>query len=203
MFKLPDLPYPYNALEPHIDERTMRIHHTKHHAAYVANLNEALKGHNKLLNMEINELIRNLDRVPEDIRTRVRNNGGGHANHSLFWTIMSPNGSSTPKGAVANLINSAFGNFSKFKEEFTNVAMGVFGSGWAWLALNKDEELAIVKTANQDSPVSQGQLPLLGVDLWEHSYYLKHKWNRAAYLEDFFQVINWNRVSERLKKGQQ
>src|SRR5690606_6597066 len=173
--QLPPLPYPYNALEPHIDEQTMRIHHDKHHDTYVTKLNQALEGHPELQSKSIEDLLRGIDSVPESIRTAVRNNGGGHANHSLFWEIMSPNGGGAPSGALAAAINSAFGSFEKFKEEFTQAAANRFGSGWAWLVVDKDGKLAVTSTPNQDSPLMEGKTPILGLDVWEHAYYLKYQ----------------------------
>lgn len=199
MFTLSDLPYDHAALEPFLDTQTMQIHHDKHHAAYVKNLNDALAGHDDLLSLEVDQLIRNLDEVPENIRTKVRNHGGGHANHSFFWMVMSPN----PKGALreaqgqlALAINATFGSFEKFQELFSNAALGRFGSGWAWLVL-KNGQLAITDTANQDSPFSQGLTPLLGLDVWEHAYYLKYQNRRAEYVKNWWFVINWPQV-ERL-----
>ncbi|MDI6722845.1 MAG: superoxide dismutase [Candidatus Aenigmarchaeota archaeon] len=195
MHKLPDLPYSYDALEPYIDEQTMRIHHTKHHQAYIDKLNAALEKHPDLQKKAAEELLKGLSSIPEGIRTVVRNHGGGHANHSFFWLVMSPEAGGEPKGPVADAINERFGSFGKFKEEFTNAAMNRFGSGWAWLALGNGK-LEIISTANQDSPLSEGKVPILGVDVWEHAYYLKHKSNRAAYVQDFFNVINWEKVNE-------
>ena len=173
-FTLPDLPYDYNALEPHIDEQTMRIHHDKHHAAYVNNLNAALEKHADVQVGSIEELLRNFDRVPEDIKTAVRNNGGGHANHSLFWEIMSPNGGGEPGGRVGEAIRSAFGDFARFRDELTKAGTGRFGSGWAWVVMDNGG-LAITSTPNQDSPLMEGKTPILGVDVWEHAYYLKYQ----------------------------
>ena len=196
--KLPDLPYDYNALEPFIDEQTMRIHHDKHHAAYVNNLNNALKDNVDLQNKSIEELIKNLTSVPEAIRTAVRNNGGGHANHSLFWTMMRPKARDQPSGDLAEKINSTFGSFEKFKELFSAAGMGRFGSGWAWLTL-KDGKLQIESTANQDSPLTEGKVPLLTLDVWEHAYYLKYMNKRADYIQAWWNVVNWEEVEKRLK----
>lgn len=199
MFILPNIPYAYNALEPYIDERTMQIHHNKHHAAYVKNLNEALVGREDLLQMPIEELLRNCDKVPETIRTKVRNNGGGHANHGLFWTIMSQNKNQelrTPNLELKKKIEIVFGSFAKFQEQFTAVAMGRFGSGWAWLVVNKGK-LEVMDTPNQDSPIMEGKTPILGVDVWEHAYYLKYQNLRVEYLKAWWNVVNWDGV-ERL-----
>ena len=199
-FELPKLPYAYDALEPHIDKETMNIHHTKHHNTYVTNLNNAIKGNAELENKSIEELLGNLDAVPENIRTAVRNNGGGHANHSLFWEIMSPNGGGEPTGELADAINAKFGSFEKFKEEFKQAAIGRFGSGWAWLVVNNGE-LEIMSTPNQDSPLMEGKTPILGVDVWEHAYYLKYQNRRPEYVEAFFNVINWDEVARRYKEA--
>lgn len=196
MFNLPDLPYPYEALEPHIDRETMTIHHDKHHAAYVQNLNEVLSGHEDLLKMDINELLTSLDKVPEEIRTKVRNNGGGHANHSFFWTIMTPNEGGEPKSELAEAIKSAFGDFPTFQEKFSAVGMGRFGSGWVWL-VREGGNLAIVDTPNQDSPLSVHQTPILGLDVWEHAYYLKYQNRRADYIKAWWNVVNWPEVEKR------
>ncbi|MFS8652539.1 MAG: superoxide dismutase SodA [Caldibacillus sp.] len=199
-FELPKLPYAYDALEPYIDKETMNIHHTKHHNTYVTNLNNAIKGNAELENKSIEELLANLDAVPENIRTAVRNNGGGHANHSLFWEIMSPNGGGEPTGELADAINAKFGSFEKFKEEFKQAAIGRFGSGWAWLVVNNGE-LEIMSTPNQDSPLMEGKTPILGVDVWEHAYYLKYQNRRPEYVEAFFNVINWDEVARRYKEA--
>lgn len=193
-YQLPDLPYPHNALEPHIDATTMEIHHGKHHATYVSKLNAAIEG-TDLGNKSIEDLIRDLDSVPENIRTAVRNNGGGHANHSLFWQIMSPNAGGTPTGKLAAEIDAAFGNFESFKEKFEAAGAARFGSGWAWLIVNNGK-LEITSTPNQDSPVMTGQTPILGCDVWEHAYYLKYQNKRPDYLKAFWNVVNWNKVAE-------
>lgn len=193
--ELPQLPYPANALEPYIDEQTMLIHHGKHHNTYVTNLNKALEGHPELQNKSVEELIADLDSVPESIRTAVRNNGGGHANHSLFWQLMSPNGGGEPKGAVAEAINNTFGSFEKFKEEFTAAALGRFGSGWAWLVVDKSGNLKVTSTPNQDSPLMEGETPILGLDVWEHAYYLKYQNRRPDYVAAFWNVVNWDKVN--------
>jgi Fe-Mn family superoxide dismutase len=195
MFKLPDLGYSFDALEPHIDAKTMEIHHDKHHAAYVEKLNTALQGQDELLNMDIVELITNLDKVPEDIRTAVRNNGGGHANHSFFWTIMSPDGGGEPPGPLAEAINKEFGSFEGFKANFKEAAISRFGSGWAWLC-SQEGKLHICSTQNQDSTVTEDKshAPLLGLDVWEHAYYLKYQNKRPDYIDAWWNVVNWNQV---------
>lgn len=195
-YELPDLPYAYDALEPHIDARTMEIHHSKHHNAYVTNLNAALEGHDDLANQSIESLITNLESVPEDIRTAVQNNGGGHANHSLFWTIMSPNGGE-PGGAVAEAIVADLGSMEAAKEQFVTAATTRFGSGWAWLVV-KDGKLDILSTANQDNPIMTGDgTPILGLDVWEHAYYLKYQNLRPDYIEAWTNTINWDEVNRR------
>ena len=198
-YELPDLPYAYDALEPHIDARTMEIHHSKHHNAYVTNLNAALEGHDDLANQSIESLITNLDSVPDDIRTAVQNNGGGHANHSLFWTIMSPNGGGSPTGAVADAIVADLGSMEAAKETFVTAATTRFGSGWAWLVV-KDGKLDILSTANQDNPIMTGDgTPILGLDVWEHAYYLKYQNLRPDYIEAWTNTINWDEVNRRYK----
>jgi Fe-Mn family superoxide dismutase len=199
-YTLPALPYAFNALEPHIDAKTMEIHHGKHHQAYITNLNNAIQG-TDLDKQSICDLCRNIDKVPENIRTVVRNNGGGHANHSLFWTIMGPNCGGEPSGPLADAINGALGGFAKFKEDFSKAAMGRFGSGWAWLIVNKDKKVAIESTPNQDSPLMTGNTPILGIDVWEHAYYLNYQNRRADYVGAFFNVINWKEVAERYAKA--
>ena len=196
-YELPDLPYAYDALEPHIDARTMEIHHSKHHNAYVTNLNAALEGHDDLANQSIESLITNLDSVPEDIRTAVQNNGGGHANHSLFWTIMGPNGGGSPTGAVADAIVADLGSMEAARETFATAATTRFGSGWAWLVV-KDGKLDILSTANQDNPIMTGDgTPILGLDVWEHAYYLKYQNLRPDYIEAWTNTINWDEVNRR------
>jgi Fe-Mn family superoxide dismutase len=195
--ELPALPYDYNALEPYIDEQTMRIHHGKHHATYVDKLNAALEGQAALAEKSVNDLLASLDSVPESIRTAVRNNGGGHSNHTLFWQILSPNGGGEPSGALADAINSTFGSFDKFKEEFAAQAAGRFGSGWAWLIVDKDGKLAVTSTPNQDTPVMDGNTPILGLDVWEHAYYLKYQNRRPEYINAFWNVVNWDEVAKR------
>jgi len=197
MFKLPDLGYGFDALEPHIDAKTMEIHHDKHHAAYVEKLNAALEGHDDLAKMDIVELITNLDKVPEDIRTAVRNNGGGHANHSFFWTIMSPDGGGEPKGELAEAIKKEFGSHEDFKDKFKEAALGRFGSGWAWLC-HYEGKLHICSTPNQDSTVMEAKnhAPLLGLDVWEHAYYLKYQNKRPDYVDAWWNVVNWSQVEK-------
>ena len=196
-FELPALPYDKSALEPHIDAMTMEIHHDKHHAAYVNNLNKALENQSDLQNMSIEELLRNINSVPENIRTAVRNNGGGHANHSLFWNILSPNGGGQPTGELANAINAAFGSFDDFKSQFKTAATGRFGSGWAWLIVAPDGSVSITSTANQDSPLMEGQTPILGLDVWEHAYYLKYQNRRPDYVDAWWNAVNWDEVARR------
>lgn len=194
-YTLPELPYEYGALEPNIDARTMEIHYTKHHNGYVTKLNAALEGTG--IDMSIEELVSNLDVVPEDKRTAVRNNGGGHANHSLFWTMMSPNGGGNPSGAVASAIDETFGSFEAFKDAFSTAAATRFGSGWAWLSVDNGK-LRVESTANQDSPWMEGRTPVLGLDVWEHAYYLHYQNRRPDYISAFFNVVNWDSVAERL-----
>ncbi|RCW65358.1 superoxide dismutase [Saliterribacillus persicus] len=194
-FSLPDLPYEYDALEPHIDKETMNIHHTKHHNTYVTKLNDALSGHEELASKSIEEILADLNQVPESIRTAVRNNGGGHANHKLFWTLLSPNGGGKPSGALAEDINATFGSFEKFQEEFAAAGAGRFGSGWAWLVVN-NEKLEITSTPNQDTPISDGKAPVLGLDVWEHAYYLKYQNKRPDYIAAFWNVVNWDKVND-------
>ena len=196
MFTLPDLPYEYNTLEPYIDEETMHLHHDKHHAAYIKNLNDALAGHDDLLNMDINELIQSLAAVPEDVRNKVRNNEGGHANHSMFWEVMGPNKGGQPSGDLLNAIVTEFESFEVFQEKFAAAATGRFGSGWVWLIVDNDQ-LKIIDTPNQDSPLMDGQgSPILCLDVWEHAYYLKYKNVRADYVKAWWSVVNWDKVSE-------
>ncbi|MEH7010073.1 superoxide dismutase [Neobacillus niacini] len=195
-FELPQLPYAYDALEPHIDKETMNIHHTKHHNTYVTNLNNALQGNEELLSKSVEEVIANLDAVPESARTAVRNNGGGHANHSLFWQILAPNGGGAPTGELADAISSKFCSFDSFKEEFAKAATTRFGSGWAWLAVSNGE-LEVSSTPNQDSPLMEGKTPILGLDVWEHAYYLNYQNRRPDYISSFWNVVNWDEVSKR------
>jgi Fe-Mn family superoxide dismutase len=198
-FKLPKLKYSYEALEPHIDALTMETHYSKHHKGYVDNLNKALEGHSKFQEMSIEEILKSLDQLPEEIRTAVRNNGGGHYNHTLFWEIMSPEGGGKPEGELAKKIDEDLGGFDKFKEEFKKAALGQFGSGWAWLVLN-EEKLEIVSTPNQDNPISEGKFPILGIDVWEHAYYLKYKNLRADYIDAWWNIVDWKKVSEIFNK---
>jgi len=196
-FKLPPLPYAYDALEPSIDKLTMQIHHDKHHQAYVNNLNTAIKDYPAFGSMSIDDLVKNLNEVPEKIRTAVRNNGGGHANHTLFWEVMGPKAGGEPKGKLADAINSAFGSFAKFKEEFTKAASTRFGSGWAWLNADKDGKLSIESLPNQDSPLTSGKTPILGLDVWEHAYYLKYQNKRPDYIAAWWNVVNWDAVAKK------
>ena len=200
-YSLPQLPYAYDALEPHIDKETMNIHHTKHHNTYVTNLNNALEGNEELLSKTVEELVSNLDAVPEAARTAVRNNGGGHANHSLFWEVISPNGGDQPTGDLAAAIDSKFGSFVNFKEEFSKAATTRFGSGWAWLVVNNGE-LEVTSTPNQDNPLMEGKTPVLGLDVWEHAYYLNYQNRRPEYISAFFNVINWDEVAKRFTAAQ-
>ncbi len=199
-FELPKLPYAEDALEPHIDKETMNIHHTRHHNTYVTNLNNALVGNEELLSKSVEEVISNLDAVPEAVRTAVRNNGGGHANHSLFWQILSPNGGGAPSGELADAINSKFGSFESFKEEFAKAATTRFGSGWAWLSVSNGE-LEVSSTPNQDSPLMEGKTPILGLDVWEHAYYLKYQNKRPDYIGAFWNVVNWDEAAKRYNKA--
>lgn len=194
-YTLPDLPYAFDALEPYIDEETMHLHHDKHHNTYVTNLNAAIEKYPELGEKTIEELVSDMDAIPSDIQTAVRNNGGGHANHSFFWKIMAPNAGGEPTGAIKDAINETFGDFATFKEEFKKAAAGRFGSGWAWLVI-EDGKLAITSTANQDSPLMEGKKPVLGLDVWEHAYYLKYKNVRPDYIEAFWNVVNWDEVNK-------
>ncbi|MEK7203498.1 MAG: superoxide dismutase [Patescibacteria group bacterium] len=198
-YTLPPLPYSYDALEPYIDSKTMEIHHTKHHQTYVDKLNAALEKYPELFEKPLEELLKNTNQIPEDIRQAVINHGGGHLNHSLFWTIMAPNAGDRPSGALAEEINQIFGDFEKFKEQFTNAALGIFGSGWAWLDL-KDGKLRICTTRNQDSLLMEGKIPILGVDVWEHAYYLKYQNRRPEYIQAWWNVVNWQKVEELFQK---
>jgi Fe-Mn family superoxide dismutase len=199
-FKLSPLPYDYNALEPHIDAATMQFHHDKHHAAYVKNLNEAVNKYPQLKSKSAEDLVRNLNRVPKDIRTIVRNNGGGHLNHTMFWESMSPNGGGEPRGAIAAAIRQNFGSFDAFKKEFNEAGSKRFGSGWAWLVRTKNGKLQVTSTPNQDSPLMEGSIPILGNDVWEHAYYLKYQNRRADYLNAWWNVVNWNEVNKRFER---
>ncbi len=200
-YELPPLPYAYDALEKAIDEQTMRLHHDKHHAAYVNNLNAAIEKHPDLGDMSPEELLRSIDRVPEDIRTAVRNNGGGHVNHTLFWRIMSPTGGGAPTGAIADAIGSTFGDFDAFKQRFNDAGLKRFGSGWAWLVRTRDGRFEVTSTANQDSPLMEGHDPILGLDVWEHAYYLHYQNRRADYLNAWWNVVNWDEVNTRLAQA--
>ncbi len=196
-FELPSLPYPTNALEPHIDARTMEIHHGKHHNAYVTNLNKALEGQADWQNRSIEDILANLNALPENIRTAVRNNGGGHANHTLFWQIMAPNAGGEPTGELAGAINQAFGSFATFKEQFAAKGVGQFGSGWAWLVADKGGAVSLTSTPNQDTPLMEGKTPILGLDVWEHAYYLNYQNRRADYIAAWWNVVNWPEVARR------
>jgi Fe-Mn family superoxide dismutase len=198
---VPDLTYPFDALEPHIDARTMEIHHGKHHGTYVAKLNAALEKHPKLADKSADELIRDLSSIPEEIRTAVRNNGGGHANHTMFWSIMGPNGGGDPTGPIADAINKAFGSFAAFQEKFNTAGANRFGSGWVWLVHTKDGKLEVTSTPNQDSPLSDGHFPILGNDVWEHAYYLKYQNRRPEYLAAWWNTVNWKAVNERFEQA--
>ncbi len=195
-YELPKLPYTYDALEPNFDKETMELHYTKHHNTYVTKLNEAVSGHPELAEKPVEELVANLDSVPEDIRGAVRNHGGGHANHTLFWSILSPNGGGAPTGDLKSAIESEFDTFDDFKEKFNAAAAARFGSGWAWLVVNNGK-LEIVSTANQDSPLSDGKTPVLGLDVWEHAYYLKFQNRRPEYIDTFWNVVNWDEANKR------
>ncbi len=199
-FTLPPLPYAYDALEPHIDKETMTIHHDKHHGAYVNNLNAALEGKADLASKSVEELVSNLNAVPEDIRTAVRNNGGGHVNHTLFWEIMTPGGAKEPTGALADAINSAFGSLDELKKKFNEAGGKRFGSGWAWLVKTKDGKLDVISTANQDNPLMEGHQPIFGNDVWEHAYYLKYQNRRPDYLAAWWNVVNFDKVAEQFNK---
>ena len=200
MFSLPNLPYDYKSLEPYIDEQTMRIHHDKHHAGYVTNLNKVLESQDNLLSKDIQELMRNLNLVPENIRTTVRNNGGGHANHSLFWSVLGPGKGGEPNGELGNAIKGTFNSFTNFQEIFSKTALTRFGSGWAWLVVDT-KSLSVVSTANQDTPLSEGKTPILGLDVWEHAYYLKYKNRRADYITAWWNIVNWEEVQKRFEQA--
>ena len=200
-YELPPLPYDYSALEPYIDTQTMQLHHDKHHQAYVTALNNALKDQTQFASLPIEDLIRRLNEVPESIRTVVRNNGGGHINHSMFWQIMKPNGGGEPTGALASAIQSTFGSFDAFKTAFNDAGVKRFGSGWAWLILDPSGKLSITSTANQDSPFTDGNYPVMGNDVWEHAYYLKYQNRRPDYLNAWWNVVNWDEISRRYQQG--
>lgn len=199
-YELPELPYAYDALEPHIDARTMEIHHTKHHNTYVTNLNAALEGHDELAAKSVEDLIADMDAIPADIRTAVRNNGGGHANHSFFWEILSADGGGKPSGALAEAIDKKFGSFEAFQDEFAKAAAGRFGSGWAWLIADDNGNVEVMSTPNQDSPIMEGKKPILGLDVWEHAYYLNYQNRRPDYINAFWNVVNWDKVQEHYGK---
>ena len=198
-FHLPDLPYGYDALEPHIDEQTMRIHHDKHHGGYTDKLNKALEGRSDLAEKPIEEILAAVDDLPAEIRTTVRNNGGGYANHSLFWRIMSPERGGEPGDELGDVLSSTFGSFADFRDTFTKTAVARFGSGWAWLVMNDEEELEIYSTPNQDSPLMERHVPLLGLDVWEHAYYLKYQNRRADYIDAWWNLVNWEQVARNLE----
>jgi superoxide dismutase, Fe-Mn family len=197
-FTLPDLPYPYESLEPFVDTTTMTIHHDKHHAGYVSKLNAAVEKFPNLASQNANDLLSHINDVPQQIRTAVVNNGGGHANHSLFWPLLGKNNGAGPKGDLKSGIDRAFGSFDVFKEEFTKAALTRFGSGWAWLSLSKDGKLVVHSTANQDSPLMEGYKPVIGLDVWEHAYYLKYQNRRPEYVEAFWNIVNWEKAAENL-----
>ncbi|HYX50909.1 MAG TPA: superoxide dismutase [Ktedonobacteraceae bacterium] len=200
-FQLPPLPYDYNALEPYIDTQTMQLHHDKHHQAYVTNLNNALQSQEQLASMSVDDLMRNISQVPDNIRTAVQNNGGGHSNHSMFWTIMKPNGGGEPTGELASAIQQTFGSFDAFKTAFNDAGTKRFGSGWAWLVLDSSGKLQVISTANQDSPLMNGMYPVMGNDVWEHAYYLKYQNRRPEYLNAWWNVVNWDEVAHRYSQG--
>ena len=199
-FELPPLPYDYNALEPYIDTQTMQLHHDKHHGTYVNNLNTALQGH-AFADLSVDEVLRRINEVPENVRTAVRNNGGGHSNHSMYWQIMKPNGGGAPTGDLANAINAKFGSFDAFKAAFNDAGAKRFGSGWVWLVLDKSGNLDITSTPNQDSPLMDGLYPVMGNDVWEHAYYLKYQNRRPEYLNAWWNVVNWDEVARRYSQG--
>lgn len=200
-YKLPELNYAYDALEPQIDARTMEIHHTKHHQTYITNLNAALEKHPEIADEDLVKLISNINEVPEDIRVAVRNNGGGHLNHSMFWNIMSPEKGQTPEGSLKEAIDRDFGSVDAFKEKFDAAAKTRFGSGWAWLVVNSDKKLEVISTANQDNPMMDGYTPILGLDVWEHAYYLNYQNRRPDYIKEWFEVVNWKQVQELFNKS--
>lgn len=197
-FTVPALPYEYDALEPYIDQKTMQLHHDKHHQTYVDKLNKALEGHPELADYSLTELLQTLEKLPADIKTAVRNNGGGHANHTLFWESLTPSFDTAPTGALLEKLETAFGSVTEFKKEFTAAAVGVFGSGWAWLVADAEGNLSILGLPNQDSPITSGKKPLLGLDVWEHAYYLKYQNRRPEYIAAFWHIVNWEKVAQRL-----
>ncbi len=200
-YSLPPLPYPYDALEPYIDKMTMEIHHTKHHQGYINNLNSALEKYSEFHNLELEEILKNLNQLPEEIRTTVRNNGGGHYNHTLFWEIMKPNGGGEPKGKLKEEIEKNFGSFEEFKNLFSEIAIKHFGSGWAWLVITSDKKLKVYSLPNQDSPLMNGDIPIMGLDVWEHAYYLKYQNRRNEYVEAWWNIVNWDKVEDNLLKN--
>ena len=202
-FTLPPLPYAYDALSEYIDAQTMTLHHDKHHAGYVKKLNEAISSHPELKGMTIEELLSNLNEIPEDIQSTVRNSGGGHANHTMFWSIMTPNSPGEPTGAIAEAIDNTFGDFATFQQEFNDAGKSQFGSGWAWLVLDSEGNLAVTNTANQDSPISDGSYPIMGNDVWEHAYYLKYQNKREDYLNAWWNVVNWDEVNKRFERAKE
>jgi Fe-Mn family superoxide dismutase len=199
-YSLPTLNYSYDALEPYIDKMTMEIHHTKHHQAYINNLNSALEKYSEFHDLELEEILKKLNQLPEEIKTAVRNNGGGHYNHSLFWEIMKPNGGGEPKGKLKEEIEKNFGSFEEFKKLFSETAIKHFGSGWGWLVLSSDRKLKVYSLLNQDTPLMNGDIPIMGIDVWEHAYYLKYQNRRAEYIEAWWNVINWDKIEENLSK---
>ena len=200
-FELPPLPYDYSALEPYIDTQTMQIHHDKHHQTYVTNVNNALQGQDQLASMSVDDLLRNINQVPESIRTAVRNNAGGHSNHSMFWNIMKPNGGGQPTGDLASAIQQVFGSFDAFKAALNDAGTKRFGSGWTWLVLDSSGKLQVISTANQDSPLMDGLYPVMGNDVWEHAYYLKYQNRRPEYLNAWWNVVNWDEVARRYEQA--
>jgi Fe-Mn family superoxide dismutase len=200
-YELPPLPYDYSALEPYIDTQTMQLHHDKHHAAYVNNLNAALQSHTQLASLSVDDLMRRISEVPDNVRTAVQNNGGGHSNHSMFWQIMGPNGGGQPSGDLASAIQQAFGSFEQFKAAFNDGGVKRFGSGWTWLVVDQNGKLSVMSTANQDSPLMQGLYPVMGNDVWEHAYYLKYQNRRPDYLNAWWNVVNWDEVARRYQQG--
>ncbi len=200
-YQVPDLPYDYNALEPYIDAQTMQTHHDKHHATYVSKLNTAVEKSTELQSMSPEELLRNLSNVPQDVRTAVRNHGGGHVNHTMFWQIMGPNGGGEPTGSIADAIKDTFGSFDSLKQEFNNTAANHFGSGWVWLVRTSGGQLQVIDTLNQDNPMSEGHYPIMGNDLWEHAYYLKYQNRKAEYFDAWWNVVNWSEINKRFEQA--
>ena len=200
-YKLPDLPYAYDAVEPYIDALTMEIHHNKHHQGYVNNLNEALENRPELQKIPLIQMLEDINKIPEDVRTAIRNNGGGHFNHSMFWTLMKNNGGGEPRGKIADEIKKTFGNFAVFKEIFNTNAKKVFGSGWSWLSLDKNGKLVATTTSNQDTPLAQGLTPIMGLDVWEHAYYLKYQNRRPDYINSWWNVVNWDQIEENYRNA--